>query len=116
MILIYLCVLLGVEEVNVDLQKDLITVKGTMNMKDLLPYLNVKLKRVVEIAPPKKDEGKPKEGGGDSKEKPKEGGQKPKEGDQKPKEGGEKPKAGGGGASEKPKEEKKEEKKGRRKW
>ncbi|XP_057549002.1 heavy metal-associated isoprenylated plant protein 3 [Amaranthus tricolor] len=101
----------GVEEVNVDLQKDLITVKGTMNMKDLLPYLNVKLKRVVEIAPPKKDEGKPKEGGGDSKEKPKEGGQKPKEGDQKPKEGGEKPKAGGGGASEKPKEEKKEEKK-----
>lgn len=70
-----------------------------MNVKDLLPYLNVKLKRTVELAPAKKDEGaggdkKPKEDGG-AKEKPKEGG------------GGggskEKPKEGGSGSSEKPK-------------
>lgn len=79
----------GVHDVNVDLQKDVITVKGTMNMKELLPYLNLKLKRNVEVAPPaKKDEG----AGGGSKEKAKEGG------------GGgssEKPKEGGGGTSEK---------------
>ncbi|KMT06224.1 hypothetical protein BVRB_7g161540 [Beta vulgaris subsp. vulgaris] len=89
----------GVQDVNVDLQKDVIALKGTMNVKDLLPYLNVKLKRTVELAPAKKDEGaggdkKPKEDGG-AKEKPKEGG------------GGggskEKPKEGGSGSSEKPK-------------
>lgn len=76
----------GVQEVNVDLQKDQITVKGTMDMKDLLPYLNTKLKRTVEIVPPpKKDDG-----GGDKK--PKEGGG-----------GGEKKEGGGGGGETKSK-------------
>ncbi|KAL9228070.1 hypothetical protein vseg_003686 [Gypsophila vaccaria] len=64
----------GVQDVNVDLAKDLITAKGTMNMKDLLPYLNVKLKRSVELAPTKNSDTtsadkKPKEGG-DKSEKP----------------------------------------------
>ncbi|XP_021847225.1 heavy metal-associated isoprenylated plant protein 6 isoform X2 [Spinacia oleracea] len=91
----------GVQDINVDLQKDVITVKGTMNMKDMLPYLNIKLKRNVEIAAPaKKDDKaggdkKPKEGGGGgAKEKPKEGGGGGSS--EKPKEGG-----GGGGSSEK---------------
>ncbi|KAK9733374.1 hypothetical protein RND81_04G063600 [Saponaria officinalis] len=76
----------GVQDVNVDLQKDLIIAKGTMNMTDLLPYLNSKLKRTVELAPTKKDDAS----GGDK---------KPKEGDsksEKPKEsGGEKKETGG---------------------
>lgn len=98
----------GVQDVKVDLQKDTITIKGTMNMKELLPYLNIKLKRAVELAQPKKDEGaaggdkKAKEGGGGgASEKPKEGGggsEKPKEGGGDKKEGGgEKKKDGGGG-------------------
>ncbi|XP_021722721.1 heavy metal-associated isoprenylated plant protein 6-like isoform X1 [Chenopodium quinoa] len=97
----------GVQDVNVDLQKDTITVKGSMNMKEMLPYLNVKLKRNVELAAPaKKDEGgggdkKGKEGGGGDKEKPKEGGggasDKPKEGGEKAKGGGENKEGGGGG-------------------
>lgn len=52
----------GVQEVNVDLQKDTITIKGTMDVKELLPFLNAKLKRPVELAPaPKKDEGTSKD-------------------------------------------------------
>ncbi|GAB2300620.1 hypothetical protein Dimus_034654 [Dionaea muscipula] len=87
----------GVQDVNVDVEKDLITVKGTMNIKDMLPYLNTKLKRsVVEMIPsPKNHAGagaaadkKPKEGGGEKKEK---GGKKDKEG------GGDKKEKGGGG-------------------
>ncbi|KAH9626708.1 hypothetical protein KSS87_021607 [Heliosperma pusillum] len=86
----------GVQDVNVDLQKDLITAKGTMDIKELLPYLNLKLKRTVELAPSKKEDGssgdkKPKEGGGGA-EKPKEGNakaEKTKESsDEKKKEGG----------------------------
>ncbi|KAK4348487.1 hypothetical protein RND71_031242 [Anisodus tanguticus] len=61
----------GVEEVKVDSEKDLVTVKGTMDFKDLIPYLKDKLKRSVEIVPPKKDDGggekKEKEGGGGEK-------------------------------------------------
>ncbi|KAL3358306.1 hypothetical protein AABB24_015437 [Solanum stoloniferum] len=61
----------GVEEVKVDSEKDLVTVKGTMDLKELIPYLKDKLKRNVEIVPPKKDDGggekKEKEGGGDKK-------------------------------------------------
>ncbi|GMH09832.1 hypothetical protein Nepgr_011673 [Nepenthes gracilis] len=96
----------GVQDVNVDLQKDLVTVKGTMNMNEILPYLNTKMKRSVEIVPAaKKDDAgsgdkKPKEGGGEKKEK--EGGGEKKEkaggggggGDQKE---NAKPAAGGGG-------------------
>ncbi|GAB4856649.1 hypothetical protein Ancab_014561 [Ancistrocladus abbreviatus] len=102
----------GVQDVNVDLPKDQITVKGTMNMKELLPYLNTKLKRVVEIASAaKKDDAgagdKKKEGGGGGGGEKKEGG-----GDKKGKEGGGggdkkadgKPSTSGGGDGGKSKE------------
>ncbi|KAL8526116.1 hypothetical protein ACS0TY_015370 [Phlomoides rotata] len=64
----------GVNKVTTDLQKDLVTVIGTMNVKELTTYLKEKLKRSVEIVPPpKKDDGggekKDKEGGGEKKEK-----------------------------------------------
>lgn len=91
----------GVDKVEIDAPKDLVTVKGTMDVKQLAPYLREKLKRSVDVVPPppKKDEGggnKPKEGGGgggDKKEK--EGG-----GDKKEKEGG----GGAGGGDKKEKE------------
>lgn len=58
---------------TIDGGKDLVTVKGTMDVKELVPYLKEKLKRNVEVVPPKKDEGEKKEnkeaGGGDKKEK-----------------------------------------------
>lgn len=77
--------------VAMDLQKDLVTVKGTMDVKTLPGYLKEKLKRNVEIVPPKKEEG-----GGDKKGKGGGGG------------GGEKKdKEGGGGAGEKKDGEKK---------
>ncbi|KAK4730910.1 hypothetical protein R3W88_023898 [Solanum pinnatisectum] len=87
----------GVEEVKVDSEKDLVTVKGTMDLKELIPYLKDKLKRNVEIIPPKKDDGggEKKEGGGGEK-KEKEGGG----GEKKEKEGG----GGGGGGEKKEKE------------
>lgn len=79
---------------STDSDKDLVTVKGTMDMKDLLPYLKEKLKRPVEIVPPKKDDGggdkKAKESGGEKKEKEGGGGG----GDKKD---GEKKESGGGG-------------------
>ncbi|KAF1877742.1 hypothetical protein Lal_00038051 [Lupinus albus] len=60
----------GVESVNADGSKDLVTVKGTMDVNDLVPYLNKKLKRKVEVVPPKKEEDnkKEKDGGGDKKD------------------------------------------------
>ncbi|GAB2229636.1 hypothetical protein Droror1_Dr00013884 [Drosera rotundifolia] len=62
----------GVQDVNVDSQKDVMAVKGTMNTKELLQYLNTKLKRTVEIASgaSRKDSAdkKPKEGDRDKKE------------------------------------------------
>lgn len=94
----------GVKEVNVDLAKDQIMVKGTMNMTEILPYLNTKLKRAVEMAlPPKKDDKKPNggdsggsNGGGDKKGKevvkPDSGG-----GEKKKKNGEGKPTSNGGG-------------------
>ncbi|GJW79512.1 RNA-directed DNA polymerase, eukaryota [Tanacetum coccineum] len=49
----------GVESVKPDANKNLVTVKGTMNMKELIPYLKDKLKRNVDIVvPPKKEENK----------------------------------------------------------
>lgn len=72
----------GVESVNMDGAKDLVTVKGTMDVKELTPYLKEKLKRNVEVVPPKKDDDKKekaddgkkeKDGGGEKKEN-KEGG------------------------------------------
>ncbi|XP_011094611.1 heavy metal-associated isoprenylated plant protein 6-like [Sesamum indicum] len=78
----------GVNSVKTDLPKDLVTVTGTMEVKELIAYLKEKLKKNIEIVPPKKDDGggdkkekegsggdkKEKEGGGDKKEDKKEGG------------------------------------------
>nr|GMD47805.1 heavy metal-associated isoprenylated plant protein 3-like [Ipomoea batatas] len=47
----------GVKDVDVDLAKDLVTVKGTMDIKELTAYLREKLKRGVEVVPSKKDGG-----------------------------------------------------------
>ena len=91
----------GVESVEVDKTKEQVTVKGTMDVNSLTPYLQEKLKRSVDVVPPpKKDDGggggdkKPKEGGGGGGDKkPKEGG-----GDKKEKEAAPAaPAAGGGG-------------------
>ncbi|XP_019444315.1 PREDICTED: heavy metal-associated isoprenylated plant protein 6-like isoform X2 [Lupinus angustifolius] len=51
----------GAESVDIDGGKDLITVEGTMDVKELVSYLNQKLKRNVEVVPPKKDKDKDKE-------------------------------------------------------
>lgn len=89
----------GVQLVTIDGAKDLVTVKGTMDGKVLLPYLKEKLKRPVEVVPAKKDDAggdkKEKDGGGDKKGKEAAGGGG---GDKKEKEGG-----GGGGGEKKEK-------------
>ncbi|KAK1266376.1 hypothetical protein QJS04_geneDACA000207 [Acorus gramineus] len=68
----------GVQHVGIDAQKDLVTVKGTMDAKELAAYLKEKLKRGVEVVPPaKKDDGgekKEKKEGGGGEKKEKEGG------------------------------------------
>jgi len=95
----------GVNSVAVDEQKDLVTVTGTMDTKDLAPYLKEKLRRSVEVVPPPKKEGggdqKPKEGGGGEKKEGGGGGEQKKEGGgggEQKKEGGEaKASASGGG-------------------
>ncbi|CAL9163935.1 heavy metal-associated isoprenylated plant protein 3-like [Musa acuminata AAA Group] len=102
----------GVEEVTVDAAKDLVTVKGTMDVKSLVTVLKERLKRGVEILPSKKDDGgggevkkeKAAGGGGEKKEKAGDGGEEKKEkgGDSK----GEKKEKGGDGSGDK--EEKKE--------
>lgn len=46
-----------------DKDKQLVTVKGTMDVKKLVESLSEKLKRPVEIVPPKKDKDKEKESG-----------------------------------------------------
>ncbi|MFS8005138.1 putative heavy metal-associated domain, HMA, heavy metal-associated domain superfamily [Helianthus anomalus] len=48
----------GVESVKPDGNKNLVTVKGKMNMKELVPYLKDKLKRNVDVVPPKKEDDK----------------------------------------------------------
>jgi hypothetical protein len=50
----------GVLDMKIDKEKDNVTVKGTMDVKGLVENLSEKLKRKVEVVPPKKD----KEGGG----------------------------------------------------
>ncbi|XP_039068320.1 heavy metal-associated isoprenylated plant protein 6-like [Hibiscus syriacus] len=77
----------GVQSVDVDGAKDLVTVKGTMDVKDLVPYLKQKLRRNVEVVPPKKD---------DTGEKKDDAGEK-KEGGEKKEDGGEKKEGDGGG-------------------
>ncbi|KAG5402097.1 hypothetical protein IGI04_016704 [Brassica rapa subsp. trilocularis] len=48
----------GVETVAIDAARDMVTVKGTMDVKELVPLLTKKLKRTVEpILPAKKDDG-----------------------------------------------------------
>ncbi|KAM7255277.1 hypothetical protein ACFE04_020518 [Oxalis oulophora] len=95
----------GVNSVSVDASKDLVTVKGTMDPKALVPYLKQKLRRSVEVIPAKKDDDNKDAGGGDKKEKATEGGgDKKKAGgeDAKPAGGdGEKKKDGGGGGDAK---------------
>ncbi|KAL5136963.1 Heavy metal-associated isoprenylated plant protein 6 [Glycine soja] len=74
----------GVQSVSLDGSKDLVTVKGTMDVKEMVSYLNEKLKRNVEVVPPPKkdDDKKEKEGdGGEKKEKEKDGGGEKKEKD-----------------------------------
>ncbi|KAK6943864.1 Heavy metal-associated domain, HMA [Dillenia turbinata] len=105
----------GVNSVTVDAQKDIVTIKGTMDVKDLVPFLKQKLKRSVEVVPPagaaagggvKKDDKKDKEagGGGDKKDDKKDkaaGGGGDKKDDKKDKEAG-----GGGGDKKDDKKEK----------
>ncbi|KAG4387166.1 hypothetical protein JHK82_031303 [Glycine max] len=55
----------GVQEMAIDKEKEMVTVKGTMDVKALAENLMEKLKRRVEVVPPKKD----KEGGGGDDEK-----------------------------------------------
>lgn len=98
---IFTSLLTGVKTVTVESQKDLVTVIGTMDAKELVPYLNVKLKRTVAVVPPKKDDagGDKKEKGGDGGgEKKKEGGGEKKEGDGKAS-GGEKKEGDGKAAA-----------------
>ncbi|CAH8341183.1 unnamed protein product [Eruca vesicaria subsp. sativa] len=48
----------GVETVAIDATKDIVTVKGMMDVKELVPLLTMKLKRTVEpLLPAKKDDG-----------------------------------------------------------
>ncbi|KAF8102323.1 hypothetical protein N665_0198s0036 [Sinapis alba] len=57
----------GVHGLTMDKEKQLVTVKGTMDVKKLVESLSEKLKRPVEIVPPKKDkekENESKKGGG----------------------------------------------------
>ncbi|KAI9193961.1 hypothetical protein LWI28_001765 [Acer negundo] len=57
----------GVKDMSVDKQKDLITVKGTMDVEALTECLKDRLKKPVEIVPPKKEKGeKESNGGGDN--------------------------------------------------
>lgn len=58
----------GYKEMKIDKQKDLVTVTGSMNMKDLAETLKKHLKKEVEIVPPKKEKegGDKKEKGGDA--------------------------------------------------
>lgn len=51
----------GVESVTSDEGKDLVTVKGTIDAKEIVPYLAEKLKRNVDVVQPKKEDGKNKE-------------------------------------------------------
>ncbi|XP_073151246.1 uncharacterized protein [Henckelia pumila] len=108
----------GVNSVTTDVGKDLVTVIGTMEPKEIPSYLQDKLKRPVEVLPPpKKDDGaapekkgkdddkkaKAESGGGDKKEKESGGGEKKESG------GDKKDAAAAHGGEEKKSEEKKVE-------
>ncbi|CAN0878714.1 Heavy metal-associated isoprenylated plant protein 6 [Linum grandiflorum] len=113
----------GVASVAVDAAKDLVTVKGTMDVKELTSYLKEKLKRSVDVVPSapaaaKKDDDKkpaaaPAGGGGDKKDKEKgkeaAGGEKKEKGKEATGQAGKKDGDGGGkkgdGAAAAPKAE-----------
>ncbi|XP_004487068.1 heavy metal-associated isoprenylated plant protein 3 isoform X2 [Cicer arietinum] len=79
----------GVYHVEIDKEKETVTVKGTMDVKALAGSLTERLKRKVEVVPTKKEKGNEKDG--DKKE---------KDGDKKENDGGKKNKQkgeGGGG-------------------
>ncbi|KAG2289682.1 hypothetical protein Bca52824_049286 [Brassica carinata] len=95
----------GVQTVAIDAAKDTVTVKGTMDVKELVPLLAKKLKRTVEpLLPAKKDDGaappaakkevpaaganEAKKEGGEVVEKKQEGGDNKKEAGEKKKEAG----------------------------
>ncbi|XP_043703130.1 heavy metal-associated isoprenylated plant protein 3-like isoform X2 [Telopea speciosissima] len=59
----------GVENVSFDSAKDLVTVKGIMDVKSMTPYLKEKLKRPVDVVPAKKDDEKKDKEGGEKKDK-----------------------------------------------
>ncbi|XP_073008585.1 heavy metal-associated isoprenylated plant protein 3-like [Typha latifolia] len=81
----------GVDQVTVDAAKELVTVKGTMDVKSLPEVLKEKLKRNVEVVPGKKEDGGGEKKGGDG-------------GEKKEKGGGEKKEEGGGEKKEKKEE------------
>ncbi|KAJ8543902.1 hypothetical protein K7X08_025520 [Anisodus acutangulus] len=54
----------GYKEMKIDKQKDLVTVTGSMDMKELAAMLKKHLKKEVEIVPQKKEGGEKKEKGG----------------------------------------------------
>ena len=56
MLVNFCCLIIGVESVIPDASKDLVLVKGTMNVNELVPYLKQKFKREVDVVLPKKDE------------------------------------------------------------
>ncbi|KAF9596175.1 hypothetical protein IFM89_007493 [Coptis chinensis] len=78
----------GVEAVTIDKLQDLVTVKGTMDVKDLPSYLQKKHKRTVEFLLPKSEDKKEgdKKDKADGKEKKASGGDENKENGAKPEE------------------------------
>ncbi|XP_050111185.1 heavy metal-associated isoprenylated plant protein 3-like [Malus sylvestris] len=73
----------GFTEMSIDKEKELLTVKGSMDMKVLAESLKEKLKRSVDIVPPKKEKEKGENnggGGGGGGDKKKKEGEEGKEG------------------------------------
>ncbi|KAL1348055.1 hypothetical protein HN51_024049 [Arachis hypogaea] len=64
----------GVNEMEINKEKDTVTVQGTMDVKALAANLTEKLKRKVEVVPPKKPDNKENNGGGGDGKKNKGGG------------------------------------------
>ncbi|OIT22243.1 PREDICTED: heavy metal-associated isoprenylated plant protein 3-like [Nicotiana attenuata] len=66
----------GYKEMKMDMEKDLVTVTGSMDMKELVEELKRQLKKDVVIVPPKKEGGEKKDGssGGNGKGKDGQGG------------------------------------------
>ncbi|KAK4719858.1 hypothetical protein R3W88_018196 [Solanum pinnatisectum] len=52
------------EDMKIDQEKELVTVTGSMDMKELVEALKKQLKKDVQTVPPKKEGGEKKEGGG----------------------------------------------------